>query len=220
MTEVGNTDGRVGGGRACSVREEEGLIFGADGGAEHRHGNGGLFGGERADGGGRVRSQVAHACSGVMRVQPRCFLSRLFVCRLVYCGLLFRFWLGSFFRFCTVGSSDTGFLFGSGKFDSWLLDAVRRGGDSERLRAGVAGSVATNKGWRVGGVVKGEEVAGMRVAHGSNLLRCAVGDDAAAPFPSLRAHVENVVGVADYVEVMLDDDDGVAKVGQPVEHLK
>src|ERR1700723_2162415 len=70
------------------------------------------------------------------------------------------------------------------------------------------------------GVVAGQEVAGVRVANGGNLLGCAVGDDAAAPFPALRAHVEDVVGVADDVEIVFDDDDGVAEVGEVVKDFE
>ena len=72
----------------------------------------------------------------------------------------------------------------------------------------------------VGGVVAGEEAAGVGGGDGGDLLGRAVGDDAAAAFAAFGAHVEDVVGVADDVEVVLDDDDGVAEVGEAVEDFE
>ena len=66
----------------------------------------------------------------------------------------------------------------------------------------------------------GEEVAGVGGGDGGDLLGGAVGDDAAAAFAAFGAHVEEVVGVADDVEVVLDDDDGVAEVGEAVEDFE
>ncbi len=63
----------------------------------------------------------------------------------------------------------------------------------------------------------GEEAGGVGVFDGGDLLGGAVGDDASAAFAALGAEVEDVVGVADDVEVVLDDDDGVAEVGEAVE---
>ena len=47
-----------------------------------------------------------------------------------------------------------------------------------------------------------------------------MGDDAATAFAAFGAEVEDVVGVADDVEVVLDDDDGVAEVGEAVEDFE
>src|ERR1700733_954709 len=66
----------------------------------------------------------------------------------------------------------------------------------------------------------GQGVCRGRGAKRGNLLRGAVGDDAAAPFPALRARVEDVVGVADDVEIVFDDDDGVAEVGEVVKDFE
>ncbi len=96
----------------------------------------------------------------------------------------------------------------------------RGGGDGVGLGAGVAGSVAAGEGWGVAGVVAGEEVAGVGAGDGGDLLGGAVGDDAAAAFAAFGAEVEDVVGVADDVEVVLDDDDGVAEVGEAVEDFE
>jgi hypothetical protein len=43
VAEVGDADGRLGGGRALGVGEEEGLVFGDEGRAEDWHGDGGFF---------------------------------------------------------------------------------------------------------------------------------------------------------------------------------
>jgi hypothetical protein len=42
----------------------------------------------------------------------------------------------------------------------------------------------------------------------------------AAVFAAFWAEIENPVGIADDVEVVLDDDDGVAEVGEAVENLE
>ena len=52
---------------------------------------------------------------------------------------------------------------------------------------------------------------------GSDLLRRAFGDDLAAAIAAERAEVDDVVGVEHDVEVVLDDDDGVAAVGEALE---
>ena len=65
-----------------------------------------------------------------------------------------------------------------------------------------------------------EEVAGVGVRYGRDLLGRAVGDDASAALAAFGAEVEDVVGVADDVEIVLDDDDGVAEIGEPVEDFE
>src|SRR5882757_7068740 len=148
-----------------------------------------------------------------MRLQLRSSLRGGFNCCLAYCGLLFRFWLCSFFGLCAAGFSEAGFLFRGDEFALRSFGCVGGCGDGVGLGAGVAGSFAAGEVERVGGVVAGEEAAGVGAGDGGDLLGRAVGDDAAAAFAALGPHVEDVVGVADDVEVMLDDDDGVAEVG-------
>ena len=78
-------------------------------------------------------------------------------------------------------------------------------------------------GWRglgCGGVVAGQEAAGVGAVDGGDLLGRAMGDDAATALAAFGAHVEDVVGVADDVEVVLDDDDGVAEVGEAMEDFE
>ena len=50
--------------------------------------------------------------------------------------------------------------------------------------------------------------------------RTAFPDQAASIFAAFGAQVEDPIGVADDVEVVLDDDDGVAKVGEAVENFE
>ena len=47
-----------------------------------------------------------------------------------------------------------------------------------------------------------------------------MGHDFAALFAAFRSEVDDPVGVADYVEIVLDDDDRVAQVGEAVEDFK
>lgn len=49
------------------------------------------------------------------------------------------------------------------------------------------------------------------------LFWCACGDDLAALLATARAHVDEVVGRGDHVEVVFDDDDGVAFVNELLE---
>src|SRR5512142_1162969 len=63
-------------------------------------------------------------------------------------------------------------------------------------------------------------MAGMRRANGCDLFGRPVRDDLSAPLATFGAEVEDVVGVADDVEVVLDDDDGVAQVSEAVEDFQ
>ena len=66
----------------------------------------------------------------------------------------------------------------------------------------------------------GEILAGERVRVGHDLVGRALGDDLAAMDAGGRADVDDVVGLADGVLVMLDDDHGVAEVAQVVERVE
>ena len=61
-----------------------------------------------------------------------------------------------------------------------------------------------------------------RVGSGvaGDLLRRAFGDDAAAAVAAFGAEVDDPVGGFDHVEVVLDDDDRVAAVGEALEHAE
>ena len=65
----------------------------------------------------------------------------------------------------------------------------------------------------------GEEVAGERRRIVHDLPGRALGDDLAAVLAGARAHVDDVVGRAHRLLVVLDDDDGVAEVAQAQERV-
>ena len=60
----------------------------------------------------------------------------------------------------------------------------------------------------------------MALRTARHLVRRAAGDDPAPGRPALGAHVDQMVGDLDDVEVVLDDDDRVAAVHEFVEHLQ
>jgi len=66
----------------------------------------------------------------------------------------------------------------------------------------------------------GEVVAGHRGRVAFDLLRCAFGDDGAAMHAGAGADVDDVVGAADGVLVVLDDDHRIADVAQLLERLQ
>ena len=62
-----------------------------------------------------------------------------------------------------------------------------------------------------------EELAGDRALVPHHVLRGALGDDVAAVLAGAGAHVDEVVGRAHHLLVVLDDEDGVAERLQPLE---
>ena len=70
------------------------------------------------------------------------------------------------------------------------------------------------------GVIAAEKLAGIRAGSSCDFSGAAMRDDASAIFTTFGAEVENPVGVADDVEVVLDDDDGVAEIGEAVEDFE
>ena len=102
-----------------------------------------------------------------------------------------------------------------GNADGEVLEVVlARAGDGEPL---------AGEGARLGalqhGDGAGEIAAGERLGAGHDLLGRAFGDDVAAEAAGAGAEVEDVVGVADGVFVVLDDEDGVAEVAELFEGL-
>ena len=65
----------------------------------------------------------------------------------------------------------------------------------------------------------GQELAGDRLLVPGDVLRRPFGDDLAAVEPRARPHVDEPVGATHHLLVVLDDDDGVADVAQPLERL-
>src|ERR1017187_8230491 len=68
--------------------------------------------------------------------------------------------------------------------------------------------------------IRSELLASVRLLHARDLFGCALGDDAAAFFSAFGAEIEDPVRVADHVHIVLDDDDGIAEVGQAMENVE
>src|SRR5262245_52697897 len=66
----------------------------------------------------------------------------------------------------------------------------------------------------------GEEAAGRRYVMASHLLWRPFGHYPPARGPALRTEVNHMVGALDHVQVVLDDDDGVALVDELREHVE
>ena len=60
----------------------------------------------------------------------------------------------------------------------------------------------------------------IRFFHPRDLLGRALRDDAAAAFAAFGAEVDDPVGLLDHVEVVLDDQDGVAEVGEAIQDVE
>src|SRR6266550_5683398 len=65
-----------------------------------------------------------------------------------------------------------------------------------------------------------EGLSGIRLFIACYLLRSSLGDDSATAFAAFGAKINNPVGVTDYIKVMLDDDNGIAQVGEPVQDVE
>ena len=63
----------------------------------------------------------------------------------------------------------------------------------------------------------GQVLAGDAVGVGHDLLGGALGDDMAAMDPGAGPHIDDPIGGADRLLVMLDDDDRVAEIAQPLQ---
>ncbi len=99
--------------------------------------------------------------------------------------------------------------------DGQVLQVVlARAGDGEPLAGEGARLGAVQHGGGAGEIASGE-----RLGAGHDLGRRALGDDVAAETARAGAEVEHVVGVADGVFVVLDDQHGVAQVAQLLEGL-
>src|SRR5207302_343272 len=68
--------------------------------------------------------------------------------------------------------------------------------------------------------VVGERLSGVGLLHARDLLGSALGDQAAAVFSPLWPEIDEPVGIADDIEIVLDDDDRVPEVRKPVQHVQ
>src|SRR5689334_17124067 len=66
----------------------------------------------------------------------------------------------------------------------------------------------------------GERLPCVGLLDAGDLLGRAMGDHASAIFPAFRTEVDDPVCVTDHVEVVLDDDDGVAEIRKAVQHVE
>ena len=95
------------------------------------------------------------------------------------------------------------------------LQVVRAGaGDAEFVRPRLAASR-----WNLDVKFVGEITAGERVRHLDDLVVGAGADDFSAIFSGARAEVENAVGGAHDVGIVLDDENRVSQVAQVVQDL-
>src|SRR6185436_17972397 len=65
-----------------------------------------------------------------------------------------------------------------------------------------------------------EVLAGVRGRDLGDRLGRPFGDELPARVPALRAEVQDPVGTLDHVEVVLDDEHGVARIDQALEHAE
>src|ERR1041384_1266065 len=65
-----------------------------------------------------------------------------------------------------------------------------------------------------------EGLTRVRAADADDLFGCAGGDDPPAARATFGAEINDVVGRFDHVEVVFDDDDGVAQRDEPLEHAQ
>ena len=61
-------------------------------------------------------------------------------------------------------------------------------------------------------------VSGIGAFDFSHLLRSAAGYDRSAHVAALRPHVDDIIGGFYQIKVVLNDNDGVALIGQPLEY--
>ena len=123
---------------------------------------------------------------------------------------------------CLLGSGRGGSRGHAGLFlirdelATGLFDDVRCGGECVGLRAGVGVRSQDFKASKV----RPQKIAGVRLGHRGQLLRRAMPDHAATELAAFGAHIDQVVGIADNVQIVFDDDDRIAEIGKPMKHVK
>src|SRR5579872_4666434 len=70
------------------------------------------------------------------------------------------------------------------------------------------------------GEVLREGLAGVGLLDPRDLFGSALGDDASTVFAAFRTEIDQPVGVANHVEIVLDDHDTIAEVGETMQHVE
>src|SRR6185437_13130266 len=66
----------------------------------------------------------------------------------------------------------------------------------------------------------GQRLACVGFLVARHLLGRALGNDSSAFFAALRAEINDPVGITDHVQVVFDDDDGIAQISQPMQYVE
>ena len=99
--------------------------------------------------------------------------------------------------------------------DVYFLQVVlARAGDGDPLAGKSARMLALQHGRRAGQIAPGE-----RLRAGHDFGGCALGNDGSAQASRAGAEIDNVVGMANGVFVVLDDQHGVAQIAQFLQRL-
>ena len=64
-----------------------------------------------------------------------------------------------------------------------------------------------------------QELTGVALGAARAIFRCAGKDDAAARVAALRTEIDDMIGHLDDVQVVLNDEHRVARVGQTIENI-
>jgi hypothetical protein len=111
-----------------------------------------------------------------------------------------------------AGATDTGDADeeAEGDIDVDAAEVVDAGsGEFEVFAAGLSAIL-----WHGDGEAAGEIFSGDGIGVGGDFFDCSRGEEMAAEFAGAGAEVEEVVGGADDVGVVFDDEDGVAEVAE------
>src|SRR4051812_27715358 len=65
-----------------------------------------------------------------------------------------------------------------------------------------------------------EEPARRGLRTGRDVFRCALGDHPTSSGTTLGSQIDHMVGAPNDVEIVFDDDDGVALIDEPVQHVE
>ena len=100
---------------------------------------------------------------------------------------------------------------------SWWKECIRKGREIKReyvraLRAFLGNGVFLG--------VPFERFRGMRAGYPENAVGLARVEEFASGVPAFRSNIDEVIGVADHVEIMFDGNDGISFFHEPVENVE